>query len=195
VDYPADGEFILNIGLVSQGACVEILMDDILALSECLPAGRGEGPWQRSLFRKDQKIYQCVYNMPLSIKVPKGKHVIKLRNSGMDWAGIKSIKLTNYKDQSFANARMTGLETSEVYLICIHNRDFNCKKTKNGSEPGMITGSYFTLPVDKQGEHSIEWWDTFSGKIIKTDTAIASDGIIKVMIPPFSKDIACKIKK
>lgn len=193
VNYPCDGKLILDIGMVSQGANLVITMDDKTVLTKELPAGPGEGPWKRSLYRKDYNIYQCVYDMKLSIDVPAGKHVIKLSNTGTDWIKIKSVILSNFRSSEFANARIVGLKVGDEMLLWVHNNGYNFRDINNGIQPEPIKEASFKVVGVDDGSYTIEWWDTFTGKIFKYEFVSAKYNELKVCLPEFVNDIACKI--
>lgn len=192
VDFPAYGKLIISIGMVSQGAVIHIFIDGNEALKQEFPAGPGEGPWQRSLFRKDAGVYQCVYNTDISVNVPKGKHVIKLSNTGRDWIGIKKIIFTNYSSSRYADARALGLLAGDKILVWIQNKKFAWQKN-NGVEYPEIKNASLKISGVKNGPYKIEWWDTFKGEACGSCAASAKDNILTIKIPVFSKDTACII--
>ncbi|MGB2599069.1 MAG: cellulase family glycosylhydrolase [Candidatus Omnitrophota bacterium] len=195
VDYPADSEFIVRVDVVSQGAQFAAYIDDKEVLRKKFPAGPGKGPWKRSLYRKDHKIYQGVYDVDVVIPVPQGRHVIRLANTGKDWMGIKKITLKDYVDGSIANARCLGLIVGEEMIFWIQNKSFNWRNTFREFAPKPIKDSYFETRVIEDGPYLVEWWDTFRGEIISKTWIRSKKGVLRVELPTFAKDIACKIKK
>lgn len=190
VDYPVDGTFDIRIDMVSQGATLVVTVDGAEALRKDYAAGPGEGPWTRSLYRKDYKIYQCAYNVTESIPVPKGRHVIQMTNAGKDWIGIKRISLTNYKSDRFANARLAGIRVGGQRLYWIQNLDYN----GDGEYPSPgISGATFIVDDIENGSYRIEWWDTIKGEIIREERATATDTTLTLSVPSFQHDLACKI--
>ena len=195
VNYPADGKFIIKVGTVSQGGHLVAYVDDKEALSQDFPAGPGEGPWIKSTFRPDYKVYQCLYNTDVEVPVSKGEHVIRLSNTGLDWIGIKNIRLTNYSSSLFANARALGLALDKVILLWIQNKSYNLSSVREGLEPKEIKGASLTIEGAADGLYNIEWWNTTEGKITSTTQAAAKDKKLTLTIPSFPRDIACKIKR
>lgn len=195
VDYPADGKFILHIDMVSQGANLVVTLDGNEVLTRNLPAGPGEGPWKRSLHRKDFNIYQCIYDTDVEIDVPRGKHIIRIFNTGNDWIKIDKITLTNYLDSSFANARVFGLFVGQDMVFWIQNKEYNWKDFRKGLEPSTIKNGTFSVSDPGNADYQVEWWDTFEGKIISSRKSSARNGRLNITIPEFSKDIACKVKR
>ena len=43
------------------------------------------------------------------------------------------------------------------------------------------------------GVYSIEWWNTFEARTIRSDRMSLNEGSLQVFVPSFSRDIACKI--
>jgi len=195
VDYPADGKFLIEVGTVSQGAHLTAILDNKPILDLDFPAGPDKGPWKRSMYRKDHKVYQCVYNTVISLDVPKGKHTIKLQNTGVDWLGIKNITLTNYSGGPFAHARCMGLKAGKTMLIWIQNKEYTWYNMRNKREPGPIAGASFSIMNVDDGNYAIEWWDTFKGSVFLRASARADAHVLKVSVPDFNKDMACKIIK
>jgi hypothetical protein len=195
VNYPSEGKFLMRVDTVSQGARLIVYLDDKEVLSKEFPAGPGTGPWKRSLYRKDYNIYQCVYDTDAAVLVPAGEHVIKLHNAGADWLRIKNITLTNYTNSNFINARAVGLLVDGQMLFWIYNKGYNLKYIKKGMGPSTIRNASFIITDVPSGLYNIEWWDTFKGKITSTRRITAYKNELKVSLPDFAKDVACKIKK
>ena len=195
VNYPVSGKFKIDIGIVSQGGELIIYLDGKETLKKEFPAGPGEGPWEKSLYRKDYKVYQAVYNTSVSIDMPAGEHIIRLTNNGKDWIGIKKITLTNYKSDVFANVRVTGLEIGSEILLWIQNKAYNWHDFKKDTVLSPIKGASFDLVDVEDGIYNIEWWDTVEGKITFQEKIEGKNNTIHLTIPSFSKDLACKIKK
>lgn len=40
----------------------------------------------------------------------------------------------------------------------------------------------------------VVWWDTHAGKILREDTALPSNGVIRLSVPPFRGDVACRVE-
>ncbi|MGD2279058.1 MAG: DUF5060 domain-containing protein [Candidatus Omnitrophota bacterium] len=195
VDYPADGKFVIRVDTVSQGGRLIVFMDGKEVLSKDFPVGTGEGPWQRSLFRRDKDIFQCVYNTDVEINVPRGKHTIRLENIGKDWIGIKRVILKNYKSDYFANARVLGLAVGKEMLFWAQNKDYNWRNVYNNEEIPEIKGASFSAEDVEDGVYKVEWWDTFQGKVVSRENVSTKRGTLSINLPDFTKDIACKARK
>lgn len=195
VNYPEDGKFIIMVDKVSQDANLEVFLDGKKVYSKHFPTGPGEGPWQKSEYLDEYGIYQCTYNSSHEIEVPRGQHTISLSNSGIDWLGIKEIKLPGYLDKKYIGAVITGVNIGEETLLWILNNENDWRNIAAGKNPSTIRDAFFTLSGIEDGEYKIEWWDTYTGEIKGEDVITAINNKSKITIPPFSKDIAAKIRK
>ena len=195
VDYPSDGKFVITIGKVSEEGNLIVAVDGKEAINRQFTVGPGEGPWQRSMYIKREKIYQCVYNEDIEIDIKKGKHTIVIENSGKDWLSVKKIILTNYIDDSYANARCLGWQVGEDMLFWVQNREFAWKTYLKEKVPGKIKGAYFHVMELDQEKYNIEVWDTRRGKMTSKEEKRPMDGILRVDLPDFSEDIAIKVRR
>ncbi len=189
VDYPEDGLFIIKVGMVSQGGHLMVYVDDEKVFEEDFPAGACEGPWQRSTYRPDYKIYQCLYNKNIEIPVTKGSHTIRLDNTGADWIGIKRFTLTNYTSNLVLDSRIAALALDKEMLVWIQD------KSDGAEGPETVSDASFKIEDVEDTTYSAEWWDTLEGEVLSTVNVKASDGELTLHIPPFTGDIACKIRK
>ncbi|HNX91618.1 MAG TPA: DUF5060 domain-containing protein, partial [Candidatus Omnitrophota bacterium] len=180
-NFPTDGKFRVCIDMVSQGGDLEIILDGAKVHRSTYPTGPGNGPWQRSSYMKDLKIYQCFYNTSVEIPVTKGEHTIELRNNGLDWIGIKRIELENYISTDFANARLTGVTLGDTTLLWIQNKDYDLSKISSGKFPEFITKAYFDILNISDGHYQIEWWNTTLGEISQKKTEISTNSKIRVV--------------
>ena len=56
-------------------------------------------------------------------------------------------------------------------------------------------GISVTLTDVTNGTYTVEWWDTYKGKVTNAVPAVARDGTLVISPPPFDKDVACKITR
>lgn len=195
VDYSKEGEFILRIGTVSQGGDLHVFLDGKEIAHKNFPAGKGKGPWKRSMHLKKYNVYQCVYEEDFKVTIPKGKHTIRLSNTGKDWIGIEKITLTDYVDNTRANARVLGLKVGEERLFWIQNKESNWKNVFNKVAPKPLKNTYFEVFEVNEGFYEVEWWDTYKGTFLDRENIQAKKDKLNVKIPDFERDIACRIRK
>ncbi|MFH1798980.1 MAG: cellulase family glycosylhydrolase [Candidatus Omnitrophota bacterium] len=195
VEYPANGTFTVRVGTVSQDARLHIYLDGQEKLRKDFTTGEGEGPWKKSLYLKEYDIYQCVYDEDVSIKVPAGSHAIKLSNTGEDWFSIENMIFGNYINDSYADARCVSLLVGEDMLFWIQNKSSNWENTFNNIEPKPIKNAYFDVKMARDGIYTIEWWDTYKGEVVSKNKAEVKRKTLRIEIPQFTRDTACRVRK
>jgi len=42
--------------------------------------------------------------------------------------------------------------------------------------------------------YTVEWWHTYESKVIEKKRLSLTQGALRISVPPFSRDIACKIR-
>jgi len=88
--------------------------------------------------------------------------------------------------------RVVGLQGSSGAYVWIHDSRATWWKIaveNRGPEP--VEGAVISISDLPQGPCRVEWWDTHSGKIFKTE--IASGPAMRLAVPPFKRDVALKV--
>jgi hypothetical protein len=62
-------------------------------------------------------------------------------------------------------------------------------------QPAPIAGATIEIHGLRPGDYRIEWWDTHEGRIIQTEQVSSEQEPLHIQVPPFSGDIACKIRQ
>ncbi len=87
VDYPADGRFLVHVNSVAAlGATLGLYLDGRLALNQDLP----------DLDKRDLP-GAAEYDQDFGIDVPRGKHEIRIDNTGVGWVSVDYVLLVKYK--------------------------------------------------------------------------------------------------
>ena len=60
-------------------------------------------------------------------------------------------------------------------------------------QPAEIKGATIEIQGLDPGAYNVEWWHTFEGKTIRNDRASFAEGPLRISVPSFARDIACKI--
>ncbi len=58
-----------------------------------------------------------------------------------------------------------------------------------------IRNDSISLTGLKDGAYRIQWWDTYTGQVLQEGKNMATGGTLKLPIPEFSKDLACKVTR
>ena len=197
VNYPKAGKFILHIAKVSLEANLHIYIDGKEVWQKEFPTGpEGKGEWKRSRWQKQWKRWFSTYDQEYTIDVPQGEHKIKLENTGKDWAEIKKITLTNYtRSTDYTDARIIGLSRQDEVLLWIQNIESNWYTNSLKKAPEPQEDFYFNVLDLPEGTYTLEWWDTWEGKITNQTEAVVTGGKLPIEISELTTDIAVKISK
>jgi hypothetical protein len=60
-------------------------------------------------------------------------------------------------------------------------------------QPAEIKGATIEIQGLDPGAYNVEWWHTFEGKTIRNDRVSFAEGPLRISVPSFARDIACKI--
>lgn len=94
------------------------------------------------------------------------------------------------------NVLALALASKNRAYIWLHNNKatwWNCVVEKVSISP--IKGEKLKLKGFENGNYKITWFDTYDGKDIKIEEVRCEGGNMEIIIPEFSRDIACKIVK
>jgi hypothetical protein len=111
-------------------------------------------------------------------------------------------------DVSFANLRELKAEASDkqLHVLGYQGNDraylwlFNQKAAWSNiviekNQPTEIKNATISIQDLEPGTYNVQWWNTHDGTIIKKQQVSLSTGTLKITIPPFNRDIACKISR
>jgi hypothetical protein len=60
--------------------------------------------------------------------------------------------------------------------------------------PSEIQNAKIELSRLPAGDYQVEWFDTRSGRVIRKEQSSVADGNLRLIAPPFSHDLACRVK-
>lgn len=61
--------------------------------------------------------------------------------------------------------------------------------------PAEVRGATLELRDLAPGDYRVTWWDTRAGKALGQEQPTAERGTLRLRVPPFSRDLACKIER
>lgn len=192
VDCPTEGTFAVHVHSVCPDARLDLYLDGELALSKELPARDVEG--KTSTFSDQWQVWQCTYDEDFAIQVPAGPHTIRLENGepGFSWIRISHYTLSDYDEQP---VRAFGLAGRNTVLLWLQDKESTWGNDARGLRARPITGAKLIVAASPDGPWTVEWWDTYSGAMTGTQDAEAAGGRIVLAVPPFERDVACKIRR
>jgi hypothetical protein len=110
----------------------------------------------------------------------------------VSFAGMRKIRAT----ASDERVRVQGYQGEGVAYFWVCNREATWWNVViERREPGRIKGASLEIEGLGDGDYSLEWWDTREGKVAKRERASSRGGKLRVSVPEFAQDIACKVKR
>jgi len=111
-------------------------------------------------------------------------------------------------DISFAGLRLTDAAISSEQLRLLGYQGDDCaylwisdsratwwKQIVENMRPAPVSDASIEIRGLRPGKYRLEWWDTYKGKIIRTEQVTCTEARMQISVPLFSRDIACKINK
>jgi len=79
-------------------------------------------------------------------------------------------------------------------LAWIQDPASNWRNDAEGVKPRTVPESELSLPVNRSAdvEYEVQWWDTRTGEMTGRDRARASEGALKIRVPPVVRDVALR---
>jgi hypothetical protein len=92
--------------------------------------------------------------------------------------------------------RVLGLLGKGKLFLWIQNTQNTWHKRIVEKQPlDQIQDAKVHLEGLEDGAWTLEWWDTYEGRITGTSTVTATAHRVEIAVPPVLKDVACKLKK
>jgi len=90
--------------------------------------------------------------------------------------------------------RLVGLQGQERAYLWLFDPQASFESIViRKAKPAQVDGAMIELRGLKGGNYRVLWWDTREGQVVKEDTVVSSDGVSRLAVPSFTRDIACKI--
>jgi hypothetical protein len=107
-------------------------------------------------------------------------------------AGLKDVSAT----VSDSRVSTIGLKGRDCAYLWLFNSDSAWATTGvRGVSPSNIRDATIEIPELAPGTYHVEWWDTRHGKILSQSNPSTQSGTLRLSVPAFSSDIACKIRR
>ncbi len=109
----------------------------------------------------------------------------------VSFAGLQTLQATADNDQ----LRLLGYQDDKCAYFWIFDAEAAWyKQVVEKKQPKTLEGAIMEIKGLKTGNYTVEWWDTYEGKVIRKDKVSCVQGLLRAKIPPFLRDIACKIR-
>ncbi|MAF12985.1 hypothetical protein CMK11_21245 [Candidatus Poribacteria bacterium] len=96
-------------------------------------------------------------------------------------------------ETSSSDIRVHGLMNDRYAALWLQHRGHTWYSVLQDGPPEAVDGADVALRGLTDGAYSVEWWDTWSGQILMTQEAAATDGILTVPAPSIARDVAAKV--
>ena len=93
------------------------------------------------------------------------------------------------------NVIVWGMQAGHDLLLWLQNRDSNWSTMPAAA--GRGPGRRLPLPTHRlpDGHYSLQWWETWKGRILSEEEADVTDGHLTIQCPPLRTDVAIKLLK
>jgi len=110
----------------------------------------------------------------------------------VSFAGLQKLNAA----ASDEKLRPLGYQTSNLaYLWLFDSRAAWSSLVIEKKQPPQIKAAAVEITGLSPGSYSVEWWHTYRGNPIRTDRISFTQPPLRITAPPFTRDIACKIKQ
>jgi len=111
--------------------------------------------------------------------------------AGVSFAGLHELKAAA-SDQCLRLLGYQGEDCAYIWVFDTQATWWN--RVVDKKQPTPIEGAAIEIQGLAPGNYRIQWWDTHTGDIIRTEQLSVTQDPLRITIPPFSGDIACKIR-
>jgi hypothetical protein len=92
------------------------------------------------------------------------------------------------------NVRMAGMKGNDrAYLWLFNPQATWWNLVVEKATPSEIRAATVEIEGLPAGRYRVEWWDTYQGTVLRSETVAVSQAVLRLTAPAFSRDIACKI--
>jgi len=108
----------------------------------------------------------------------------------VSFAGLRELRATTSGEQ----LRLMGYQGNDCAYVWLFNPQatwWNLVIEKQ--KPAEIKDAKIEVQGLQPGSYCVEWWHTYEGKVIQKEQVSFTQGPLCISVPPFSRDIACKI--
>ncbi len=110
----------------------------------------------------------------------------------VSFAGLRELNATASDNQ----LHLLGCQGSDrAYLWLFNPKAAWSNIVIEKNQPKEIKNTTISIRDLESGTYNIEWWNTHDGSIIQKQQVSLTEGPLKITVPPFARDIACKIRR
>jgi Domain of unknown function (DUF5060) len=177
-------EVLLKTSIGDKSNALKIYIDDVLVIKHPLPATGKPNKYGNMTVNYEPPV-------KVSVKVPAGKHKVKVEAVGKDRLDFVNYLIRNYSRTQLANA--FGFAANGNAYLWLHNTSSVSNAVIAGTEVQTIEKLSFTLSGLNDGKYLIKWYDPWKDKNSSGGYATCKNGQMKINAPNFKHDIALKV--
>jgi hypothetical protein len=102
------------------------------------------------------------------------------------------IKKPPYSDNE--NIVILGLRDENEAYLWLKNKDYTWYNVIAQGQTVQSQSGTITIPNLDAGTYNVEWWNTYTGQVIRRETAVARSDLVLTLPQSLETDIAVKIK-
>ena len=192
ITYPHAGSCVIRVGRVSKRGFLKVFLDNQPAYAHEFPCGENLGKVWR--YSAQWRLWESDYDEDVVIPVPAGSHCIRVENQGDDWMRIESYTFSGCMSEVCSSARVYGLKSDQVILAWFQNDAsswFNHAQRKEPVRP--FPGGDFVFEAMPNGDYRVEWWQTWDGRLEKTESAHVRQHTLTLSLKALAADRAVRI--
>ena len=187
LDFAQDGKVGVTVHKVSDRAVLDVYVDGKRVGRETLITGPNNTQAKESKWVEEWRIYQDVYDREYAFPVPKGRHRVRVENSGKDWLEVARLRLIGYRRILETPGRVFALLGDEISYAWLVRRD---GAKDDAANPVRLQ---FTMPADEGRTYRVRWVDCAGGKAVGESTVKAGKDGLVLRSPPFRGHIAVRL--
>ena len=192
VVYPQQGTFTIRVGRVSKRGHLAVFLDDTMICARAFPCGEKRGKTWR--YSEKWNLWESVYDEDVVVTIPAGKHVLRVENQGDDWMRIESYTFSGCQTTVQSSVRVYGLKSDCVILAWLQNAEstwFNHAQRHQPIRP--FPGGNIVFEAIPDGDYRVEWWQTWDGRLEKTEVIRAHHQTLTLPVTPIATDLAVRV--
>jgi hypothetical protein len=189
LDQPRDTQLDIEIGEVSGegGATLQITVDGRVVAQKTFPDPDGRVKVQPRMEYR---------GMMVSAPIPGGKHTVVVASVGNDWVRTtyRFRDLLERKEPALVGFALVGDKTTLAWVRLADRSWRRVALFKRNVPP--VEASLMGLTGLASGKWKAEIWDTWTGKIVSSQTVtVGVEGALRMPLPAVSRDYAIKLNK
>jgi hypothetical protein len=167
------------------------------------PSIFGESGAEWEYFKRNDPRYRHVYHNALWATMTNGLAGIPVWwdytfLTTQDWEQLSHVSFF-VKDIDFAHLPFKPVDLTvdgtDLYIMDAGSEAFGWIRSYRSNN---VQGTAIALPGKGKGKYTVSWFDTWNGKMIRTESVAPKKGVLHLIVPPMEKgypDIAFKIRK